>query len=178
MKAKPILFTAKMVERMLAGKKWQTRRTSDEYRHLAAGDWLWVREPLIRKGTWEPSSAYYETRNSYGAHVTPVKLASGETLKWRWQRKRLPSIHMPREACRLHLQVVSVRQEPVTSISVEDAIAEGIVATDALNRRRVDWEILAKFRELWCSLHGLDAWRDDASVWVIEFRPWTVVSRW
>jgi hypothetical protein len=76
----------------------------------------------------------------------------------RWR----PSIHMPRWACRLVLEVTAVRVERLHDISVEDAISEGVVAPDGNS--------IQCFRLLWSDIHSRDSWNSNPWVWVIEFK--------
>jgi hypothetical protein len=85
------------------------------------GDLLWVREtfckpqlhPLAPTPSWiEPGKIYYY-RSDYSGGDVPE-------LKWK------PSIHMPRCASRLMLEVTDVRVERVQEITEEDARAEGL----------------------------------------------------
>jgi hypothetical protein len=69
----------------------------------------------------------------------------GKPIGWR------PSIHMPRWACRLLLDVLDVRLEPVAAISDDDAIAEGVKSP------RV-------FQSCWRKIYG-----DEATCWAITF---------
>ncbi len=99
-------------------------------------------------------------RYAYGADCLPGS-ASDEArkdfgLKWK------PSIHMPREASRLRLEVVDVRLERLQAISAEEARAEGCPA--AALKDPVGW-----YRSLWQSIHGQASWDADPSVWVIHF---------
>lgn len=71
-----------------------------------------------------------------------------------------PSIHMPRWASRITLEITAMRVERLQDISEEDAIAEG--GTKHFN---IDW-----FGPLWASIYGVDSWNANPWVWVIEFR--------
>ena len=91
--------------------------------------------------------------------------------KWR------PSIHMPRWASRITLEVVSVRVERVQEISEYDATSEGITPAPGCYDTFLDdagKSISAenKFRLLWDSINakrGL-GWDANPWVWVIEFK--------
>lgn len=139
-KERPIMFSGEMVRALLAGTKTQTRRvvkpqpqhiewfahqngwcarvrdTEPQYEMVRCpygvpGDRLWVREAWCNYG----GKTIY--RADYGAH-TPISDGIGGPWK--------PSIHMPRQASRLTLEITAVRVERVQSISEEDALAEGL----------------------------------------------------
>lgn len=65
-----------------------------------------------------------------------------------WDARLRPSIHMPRWASRILLEVEEVRIERLQDISKEDAIAEGFEKIPALPIDPRDW-----FRNLWDSLN-------------------------
>ena len=106
-------------------------------------------------------------------------------------RKR-PSIHMPRWASRVALEVASVRFERVQDISEEDAIAEGAERNDSPGMTP-DWEPEWGYRtlcvhypdgcecfpnatardwfvDLWKRINRKHSWRDNPWVWVVEFK--------
>lgn len=80
-----------------------------------------------------------------------------------------PSIHMPRSASRITLEVTGVRVERLQDISEADAIAEGI---QELIDAGVDHDGTPRdtFRKLWESINGPGSWESDTWVWVVEFR--------
>lgn len=93
-----------------------------------------------------------------------------------------PSIHMPKEAARIWLQVESVRVERLQDISEQDAIAEGIEKKPGSSSSTMfdykhygydhsyDVEAKASFRTLWDSINGPDSWPANPWLWVISFR--------
>ena len=104
----------------------------------------------------------------------------GEKSCWK------PSIHMPRSACRLVLEITDVRVERLNSISEEDALAEGIRRTEnnfgngpaycdymLANLNDVaEWynRPSDSFISLWQSIYGAESWQHSPWVWVIEFK--------
>ena len=126
------------------------------------GDRLWVKEshymPLLAH---DGGAGAVEYRADYCDD-----LAKG--MGWH------PSIHMPRRASRITLEVVSVRVERLNEISEEDAIAEGIARFDGAwaSYDKIMWRYTApenSFRSLWQSINGPGSWGDQW-VWVVEFR--------
>lgn len=84
----------------------------------------------------------------------------------RWR----PSIHMPRWACRLVLEITAVRAERLQAITEADAIAEGAPAR--VDPSELRWQHYVPhsrgFIELWNSTGG--DWDSNPWVWVIEFK--------
>lgn len=86
------------------------------------GDRLWVRE------SWQvlPDKEYTLTQPEYEGGKNPSHIIyrasdeAPEMIRWR------PSIHMPRWASRITLEVTGVRVERVQDISEAEAVAEGI----------------------------------------------------
>lgn len=75
-----------------------------------------------------------------------------------------PSIHMPRWASRILLEITDVRVERLNSITESDAEAEGVTDT-GFGDLLVDG-----FRYLWKSIYGDGSWQANPWVWVIEFK--------
>ena len=98
------------------------------------GDGLWVRE------TWSGLHVFRNTapleRKSFVGDGYPYMRedvwywADGEPEYGDWERPR-PSIHMPRWASRLTLEITGVRVERLQEISEADAEAEGFAAIPA-----------------------------------------------
>ena len=107
--------------------------------------------------------------------------------QWKWEPGKSPcrwrpSIHMPRWASRITLEIVSVRVERLQDISYEDALAEGVLDFRPLIEpecqqgetadecaRRLCWPQRC-YRQLWESINGEGSWEKNPWVWVIEFR--------
>ncbi|KWI50306.1 hypothetical protein WT72_24355 [Burkholderia pseudomultivorans] len=93
-------------------------------------------------------------------------------MKGRW----IPSIHMPRWASRITLEITGVRAERLQSISEPDARAEGVTIADHhLRGYRADAYRPPSIRachELWDSLNATrgHGWDTNPWVWVIEFK--------
>ncbi|PJM69378.1 hypothetical protein [Achromobacter ruhlandii] len=207
MRERPILFSGPMVRAILAGNKTQTRRIAKEFAgrddldailrrfpnqngcpYGQPGDRLWVREsthrrPMLNPLTGEPLTAKYDG-GAYTADGADVLTPEGFDLAWWYSRKSCPSIHMPRFACRLVLEITGVRVKRLQAISYEDALAEGAfdpqmfwgaefddVDSESADEmaRRLQWPQRA-FRELWCKINGVESWAANPWVWVVEFR--------
>lgn len=85
-----------------------------------------------------------------------------------------PSIHMPKEAARIWLNITDVRVERLQDITVEDALAEGMDKYIRLNGELDENSIITSFIGIWNSTikkADLDCYGWDANpwVWVIEF---------
>jgi hypothetical protein len=183
----PILFSTPMVQAILEGRKTQTMRivkginigensndtvnysmksamgTNIEKERLGecffgigdycpygkVGDVLWVRETFGTGG-------YFKTGWNYKA--------SDELPKYeKWK----PSIHMPKSACRIWLQITNIRVERLHDISEADAVAEGI------NTSKISGDYnhtpVQEFQDLWNSINGKESWDSNPWLWVLEF---------
>jgi hypothetical protein len=170
MKERPIIMSGDNPKLILEGKKTQTRRiitsrwNDCQQRDLielcpygVAGDRLWVREK------WKPRGEAPD-RDMVEYATDPICLNS----RFRWK----PSIHMPRWASRITLEILKVRVERLQDISASDCEAEGIYFSNSLSYRDYEVKIALKssYRILWDSLHGKGAWDKNLWVWVIEFQ--------
>lgn len=89
-----------------------------------------------------------------------------------------PSIHMPRWASRILLEITDVRVERLNAISEEDARAEGIIDGGCLNCgepepcgcANPEPDATDAFAYLWQSIYGQENWNANPWVWVIEFK--------
>ena len=204
---KPILFSTEMVQAILEGRKTQTRRlhgldeikknpndwtfyyfSKDDKRTFAhfrkqednkiksifgtspyqIGDILWVRESFAKPPIYAFGVKYI------------YKAGFNESIcGWK------PSIHMPKEAARIFLEVTNVRVERLQDISEDDAIAEGIDKKGDLYFNYFESKLLGKglpkeyfykeipkvsFMSLWSKINGIDSWKANPWVWVYEFK--------
>ena len=139
----------------------------------AVGDRIWVRE------TFQGPLFDYDLMDSYCKDATPfekpefcVYKADGvpapefydadDELHCCWR----PSIHMPRWASRILLEITDVRVERLKSISDRDALREGCSTADMKSGDCV----ADVFARLWASIYGSDSWNANPWVWVIEFK--------
>ncbi|EPV3838541.1 hypothetical protein Q4R42_16165 [Morganella morganii subsp. sibonii] len=124
-------------------------------------DRLWVREAFQVGLCTESTIAYKATHK-------PSDLEEGwhEKIKWR------PSIHMPRWASRILLEITGVRVERLQSTSEEDAKAEGFDNSQSDAANSIGWfeKPIRAFRRAWENIYGADGWDSNPWVWVIEFR--------
>ena len=114
-------------------------------------DWKVVEAPDDLDGTRWPHVSYKAD------HVEPN---NANPIKWR------TSIHMPRWASRITLEIKAIRVERLNDISEEDAIAEGCQCArvpDSLTSREV-------YAKLWDSINGNGSWNANPWVWVVEFK--------
>ncbi|POW57008.1 hypothetical protein C3408_11915 [Candidatus Pantoea alvi] len=155
------------------------------------GDRLWVRETFA---TLEPGS--YEPVKPCDGYAQVVRYAASDRLAnsdrdvrgFNWR----PSIHLPRWASRITLEITGVRVERLNSINEHDAIAEGLAeiskdgraykygipdrdgypGTDDFGWPWHEWERypISAYSKLWRSIYGEESWQANPWVWVIEFK--------
>lgn len=178
---KPILFSTEMVRAILDGRKTQTRRVVKPSVFEKGTNWFWNPNENIclaqyRKGDvlWVRET-FCEVPYEYnhipikGGHITTPKYAYKADSKRDYTGIWKPSIHMPKEAARIWLEVTDVRVERLQEITEEDARAEGVKAYGPNNCSGTSARIA--FAQLWDSLNekrGYE-WRVNPWVWVIEF---------
>lgn len=84
----------------------------------------------------------------------------------RWR----PSIHMPRWASRILLEITAVRVEHLQDISEEQARAEGYPAERECETGGSGLDAWLWFRSLWGEINGPEAFTANPWVWCIEFK--------
>lgn len=204
MKERGMIFNGEMVRAILDGRKTQTRRpvrfpvldknlgcelagnelsgelSAGNYLNSAfgkPGDRIWVRE------TWNKYGGLLTYRADHD-WIDDMRKETVCTAKW------VPSIHMPRWASRILLEITDMRVERLNAISPEDAESEGLERTnftgfgdepglpsypepdvyfDPLKKQWKEYPPEA-FAGLWESIYGKESWNSNPWVWVIEFK--------
>lgn len=149
------------------------------------GDRLWVRE------TWKPRISHSCAMDACDCADVWIDYAASAEGKFFADReipdewfmpqaavkgRFVPSLHMPRWASRILLEVTGVRVERLNDCSEADAIAEGISPeldgwTDYSNPScQMCMNPVDSYRTLWDSINGAGAWEQNPWVWVVEFR--------
>ncbi|HBQ4022200.1 hypothetical protein [Klebsiella pneumoniae] len=146
------------------------------------GDRIWVREAFrVHSRATDVATLVYKAseRNSWTeqTHRVPVAVCNKPATPEKWT----PSLHMPRWASRILLEITDVRVERLNAISEEDAEAEGI-DMEALYDSQDCYDCIADhnmtgrptvtgaFKCLWESIYGAENWLANPWVWVIEFK--------
>lgn len=177
-----------MVRAIMEGRKTMTRRLTVR-KYPDVGDRLWVRESLQKYNREPPTAQYVATITGVVAPPGVGRHPNGAAL-WQWKRDKIPSIHMPRWASRLTLEVTGIKTEPLQAITEADAQAEGMIfidyGKDRWGNQMPGWHanlndaILgtdyclgsarSAFGNLWEKLHGAGAWHKNPEVVAISFR--------
>lgn len=212
----PILFKPEMVNAILEGRKTQTRREVkpgdaldylDSHEELPyyfqnaaiigpyqPGNVLWVREQYC-----ETSPEYLDKTSGlpFGYKANAKGPNADEVMKefgWKWK----PSIHMPKEACRLFLEVTEVRVQRLQDITETDAANEGVEIIpctllgggDTIRYRdyrfkdkhadkaRLFNTAIASFTTLWESINGKGSMGKNPFVWAITFKRIDKPANW
>lgn len=208
---RPILFTWRIVRKILSGEKtntrrimnpqpvfdpafsggwvWKTKRADtaiasiNDGRYPEACPWapgsrLWVRESFVvgqRMKGWKPEldeqgdeklpAVWYRADDNEDLLWTDEHGTTSFEVPWK------PSIHMPRWACRLVLELVSVRVERLQDISEEDAKAEGAEIAPGDIQSPDNLSYRGAFAFMWNEINGeRGSWSDNPWVWVLELR--------
>lgn len=131
-----------------------------------SGDRLWVRETWGQLGQFSCDDDPVFWRADY----TDEELLDQLLPRWR------PSIHMPRWASRIRLDVTGVRVERLQDISEVQCRLEGAPPgwLDADDNETVHAHAPPTFRQgfarLWRDINGASSWNDNPWVWVVEFK--------
>lgn len=184
-----MIFNGEMVRAILDGRKTQTRRLlkqatgpslsvgiADDSPGVAELSWLYGEGPghevnerikLIRCPYGKPGDHIWvrETFGDCGVRLV-YRADTDDGAKCKVKRWT-PSIHMPRWASRILLEITDVRVERLQAITLGDICKEfgcGLYDFRPATYGFQAWE------ELWKSIYGADSWQANPWVWVIEFK--------
>ena len=140
------------------------------------GDRLWVRETFAENKAECGEPIVYRADNSKGLRYQHTANIGVTFDVDRWK----PSIHMPRWASRITLEITAVRVERLQDIRLDGLIAEGF-DLDRLKWRdwpQEDGSVIRgtssrhDFEELWNSINEKRgySWESNPWVWVYEFK--------
>lgn len=164
------------------------------------GDRIWVRETWATLGNedgccvdWEGNLCKGDERSAARIYRASCEQRPGDYGLWsipddaywkphtkehKFEGAWRPSIHMPRWASRILLEITDVRVERLNAISEEDATAEGVPPAGSLLPDYPGTFLTPKgdfatakvaFQRLWESIYGEESWKANSWVWVISF---------
>ncbi|HBZ0094182.1 hypothetical protein OW893_05220 [Klebsiella pneumoniae] len=167
----------------------------------AVGERIWVRETWATLGNedgcyvdWEDNLCKGDERSAARIYRASCEQRPGDYGLWsipddaywkphtkehKFEGAWRPSIHMPRWASRILLEITDVRVERLNAISEEDATAEGVPPAGSLLPDYPGTFLTPKgdfatakvaFQRLWESIYGEESWKANSWVWVIEFK--------
>lgn len=145
------------------------------------GDTLWVRETHALEPTEGTGRVVY--RADRAARYFDMKPPPGPVSDIFWMASTYkperwrPSIHMPRWAARIRMEITAVGCERIQDVDDTGAFREGIIGAPMRDTDiDGDWypgRPRARFRELWDEANGHRdgaSWEANPFVWVIRFR--------
>ena len=141
------------------------------------GDRLWVREsfmPIPLEAAPVPGQTPWSIAYAAGGQTELLAPSSYNPTLYNYERWT-PSIHMPRWASRITLQVTGVRVERLQDISMDDARAEGAPPSHpSIDRvsREFGYPDFTRswYGQLWEEINGAGSWDLNPWVWVVEFK--------
>ncbi|RXT91384.1 hypothetical protein B1F69_14295 [Pseudomonas syringae] len=157
------------------GKPVTKHFVSSNCPHGKPGDRLWVRETwycdhfdLMRGPYLKPDDLDVSEARDDGMLVYAADgLAPYEAEQPVWK----PSIHMPRWASRILLQITDVRVERLQDISKEQALDEGVMSCERdIDPDGNDYAPIELFGGLWTMINGDGSYQSNPWVWVVEFK--------
>ncbi|HHN8524161.1 MULTISPECIES: hypothetical protein [Klebsiella pneumoniae complex] len=163
------------------------------------GDRIWVRETWATLGNedgccvdWEGNLCKGDERSAARIYRASCEQRPGDYGLWsipddaywkphtkehKFEGAWRPSIHMPRWASRILLEITDVRVERLNAINEHDAQAEGVAKLRGgfWKHYQPGWtqhQLSARdsFVTLWKSIYGDESWNSNPWVWVIKFK--------
>lgn len=197
-----MLFSTPMVQAILDGRKTQTRRVVKpqpprDFDYLGTGTdtasgepifyacWEWEKFHNVKCPYGQPGDVLWvrerfrknemPTGSPYHYYADNDVYTNKDNERWK------PSIHMPKDAARIWLEITNVRVERLQDITGDDAQSEGISPChnhgwkDYMASVEMDCFIgnygrTSSFQSLWQSINGKESWDANPWVWVIEFK--------
>jgi hypothetical protein len=185
----PILFDTEMVQAILSGTKTATRRLFKSPLSIAMepaheiwhdggewitrlkngqclkypivcpygepGDYLWVKE------TWAPAFSDIAYKADYSEEVLSEKRNQGL-----WH----PSIHMPKTAARLWLQITDIKAQRIQTVTEEEAREEGTKPAEVYGMGEIGKKTFREgFIAKWHTIYGIEKYFENPWVWAIKF---------
>jgi hypothetical protein len=153
-------------------------------------DFLWVKESLKRgkrlefleEKILEEDERKGKYTAQYVAYTTPVSYSFEAkegwcgTALWQWKNKYLPSLFMPRWACRITLVIKLVRADRIQNISYLEILENGTPEyRELLNREAPEKQEMRLGKELfikdWDFIYRKTeySWNNNPWVWIIHF---------
>lgn len=180
-----------------SSSEWRCKPTPCPFGSI--GDRIWVRETWATLGNedgcyvdWEENLCKGDERSAARIYRASCEQRPGDYGLWsipddacwkphtenqKFEGAWRPSIHMPRWASRILLEITDVRVERLNSIHDVDAMREGIQNLTTCSH--ADFGIpgvvnaqhpVRAFQLLWESIYGAESWKANPWVWVIEFK--------
>ena len=153
------------------------------------GDRLWVKETWRTADTLDarsPSAIAEKCMDAgYSKPWAPLQWEADGQRNREWSGfgpgngvvvgpgKTRVSIHMPRWASRITLEITGVRVERLQEIDIADAQAEGVSDTGAFildGEGNEQGGPIAEYAVLWDQIHGDGSWESNPWAWVIEYK--------
>lgn len=184
---KPILFNTEMVQAILDGRKTCTRRVikrqpDPDGIYSMKGFFLEVESKLtdidgkrlklpVAVAPYRIDDVLY-VREAWRCDADVYSYRAGHPL----EKEKIwhPSIHMPKEAARIFLQVKGVRAERLQDMTCDDMLAEGVIPQNVKGGNWQQWQY-DYMRPLWDSTikstnQKQYCWNVNPWVWVVDFK--------
>jgi hypothetical protein len=170
-------------------------------RPIEIGNIIWVRETFYAYGNWIKAGTNRNGKQKYKfidftkdkfsfqdfsykyEDCKPQRIKSSKQDGIGWYKR--PSLFMPKNACRLFLEVIDIKVERIQNISNEDAVNEGIeigycdsndndktlvTYKNYVTNRHDLIPASLSFHTLWESINGYKSWNENSFVWVYTFK--------
>ncbi|EBD6603614.1 hypothetical protein ROB40_004139 [Escherichia coli] len=193
--------TRRIVEEKFYGRAVAAELLAKHCPYGQPGDRIWVREAWAILGNedgcsvdWNDNLCLGDEKNAARIYRASCEQKPGDYGLWSipddadWKPHTVnekfeggwrPSIHMPRWASRILLEITNVRVERLNDISECDARDEGVPPAGSLLPDHPGTFLTPKgdfamakvaFQRLWESIYGEESWNANPWVWVIEFK--------